>query len=88
MRLYVDIKYMDCFYSFMLNPNPFQRIEVPNYVIIDIFKHSNHCYCFKAFSYVTTDIHSTEYTRTKGELYSAILNYLKEKLYHVEQIRG
>lgn len=86
MFLSVDIPFNNVTYSFSLLKNTdVQRIYVPNFCVIDVFKHHNHSYCFKAFFYFSRSLYSYVYFNSKRELHCAIQKMLQQELLHVKQ---
>ena len=59
----------------------YQRFEVKDVCIIDVYKHHDHHYDLKAFFYKKKYINYQENIRSKKELYSAIQILLQENLY-------
>lgn len=76
MNLWIDVGE----YRFYFMPGSSQRIEVPGVVIIDLFKHHNHSYSYKAFFYDKKVIVSACYCNSKTKLYGAVQNLLKQFL--------
>lgn len=80
MRYEVRIPHNDTLYCYRLLPADYQRIDLSDVVILDIWKIHDHRYDMCAFFYRQKIICSTRSFSTKKELYGAIQKLLQEYL--------
>ena len=77
--------YRHTFYLNFYESRQYNRYEVKDVCIIDVYKAHDHRYDLKAFFYDKKIITYEENIRSKKELYSAIQKLLKQNLYDTVQ---
>lgn len=88
MNLFFNIPFNNTNYSFSLLHNCCsQRVFVKDFCVIDIYKHHNHLYSFKAFFYFSKHLISMFYCNSKSKLYCALQELLQEELLYVKQFK-
>lgn len=84
LTLCVEVE-SSCFCFDFLSYRDSSRIELDGHFIIDLYKHHNHSYSFKAFFYNSKRIYSRIYCQSKSKLFGAVQELLQQELYHVHQ---
>lgn len=81
MKSYINIYFNGTNFRFLLDPSPFQNINVDGAVHLRIFKHHSHRYELSCFFYRAKRIIGPLEYKTKRELLHVIQNLLQQFLY-------